>query len=67
MLTNGANFWPLLWTIVGAGAVLTVLACLLVSRFSPSWFHRTGQHQPARLLHLHVHHGHQPERLGKAA
>jgi hypothetical protein len=47
MLTSAANFWPLLWTFVGGGAVLTVLLSLLVARFSPTWFRTPRRHQPA--------------------
>ena len=39
-----AGAWPLFWTIIGAVAV-TVLLCLLVATFSPSWFSRHHRRQ----------------------
>ncbi|HZR51922.1 MAG TPA: hypothetical protein VFB06_20705 [Streptosporangiaceae bacterium] len=35
MLTYAADFWPLFWTIVGSGAVLTVLLTLGIATYSP--------------------------------
>jgi hypothetical protein len=47
MLAYAANFWPLFWTVIGGGMVLTVLLSLLVATFSPTWFqHR----QPAQVV-----------------
>ena len=46
MLSFASDFWPLFWTIIGAAALLTVLASLLVAVFSPEWF-RSRRHQPA--------------------
>lgn len=43
MMTYAAGFWPLFWTIIGSGMLLTVLATLLVATFSPAWF----GHRPA--------------------
>ncbi|HZR47953.1 MAG TPA: hypothetical protein VFB06_00380 [Streptosporangiaceae bacterium] len=51
MLSYASDFWPLFWIIVGSGAVLTALICLLVATFSPSWFKRHGQHAPLIRLH----------------
>ena len=51
MLNYGADFWPLFFAVIGGAAVLTVLACLLVARFSPAWFRR-GHHQPQAGRHL---------------
>ena len=31
MLTSAANFWPLFWTITGAGALFTVIVSGLVA------------------------------------
>jgi hypothetical protein len=50
MLTLAANFWPLYWTVIGGGAVLTVLLSLLVATFSPRWFRR--RRQLAKVLHM---------------
>ena len=35
MLSFAADFWPLFWTIIGGGALVTVLLSLLVGTFSP--------------------------------
>ena len=35
MLTYAADFWPLFWTIIGSGAVLTVLVTLAIAMYSP--------------------------------
>lgn len=43
MLNFAADFWPLFWTITGAGALLTVLLSLLVATFSPTWFRSRRQ------------------------
>jgi hypothetical protein len=65
MLTYAADFWPLFWTILGAGAALTIVVSFLVATFSPSWFRRQ---RLARPLHLTAsRHGHEGERLSKAA
>jgi peptidoglycan/LPS O-acetylase OafA/YrhL len=65
MLTSAANFWPLLWTIVGGGAVLTVLLSLLVARFSPTWFRTPRRRQPA--VAASEPQAQVPERLANAA
>jgi hypothetical protein len=49
MMTYAADFWPLFWTILGAGALLTALVSLLIGTFSPAW--------------IGSHHGHQPKIL----
>jgi len=38
MLTFAADFWPLFWTIIGAGALLTALLSGLVATISPAAF-----------------------------
>jgi hypothetical protein len=38
MLTFAADFWPLFWTILGGGLVLTALESLLLATLAPSWF-----------------------------
>ena len=65
MLTSAANFWPLLGTIVGGGAVLTVLLSLLVARFSPTWFRTPQRRQPA--VATSEPQAQVPDRLAKAA
>lgn len=35
MLTFATDFWPLFGTIVGAGALLTVLLTLVVAKYTP--------------------------------
>jgi len=32
MLSLAADFWPMFWTILGAGAALTVLVTLAITR-----------------------------------
>lgn len=58
MLSYASDFWPLFWLIIGAGAVLTVLACLLVAVFSPAWFrhdrHESAGRLPSRAASGHV-------------
>ena len=51
MLTYAADFWLWFWLIIAGGAVLTVLASLLVATFSPTWF--TGHRHPVPVLHHH--------------
>ena len=46
MLSFAADFWPLFWTIIGGGALVTVLLSLLVATFSPTWFRSHQRHQP---------------------
>ena len=67
-MTYAADFWPLFWTIVGGGAVLTVLLSLLVATFSPSWFARSGRNQAASPAQLRpAGPADEPARLPKAA
>ena len=47
MITLAADFWPLLWTLIGAGALLTALLCLLTATFSPAWFGTRHTFRPA--------------------
>jgi hypothetical protein len=47
MLTYASDFWPLFWTVLGGGLVLTVLASLLVATFSPEWFRSRREPTPA--------------------
>jgi hypothetical protein len=49
MLSYGADFWPLFWTVIGSAAALTALLCLAVATYKPSWFRR---HQRATIHHL---------------
>jgi len=65
MLTSAANFWPLLGTIVGGGAVLTVVLSRLVARFSPTWFGTPQRRQPA--VASSEPRAQVPERLANAA
>jgi hypothetical protein len=37
MVTLAADFWPLFWTIVVAGAVLTAAVSVLIALAGPSW------------------------------
>jgi hypothetical protein len=65
MLTYAADFWPLFWTIIGSGMVLTVLLSVLVATFSPTWFQ---SHRLTRPLHVTAsRRGHEAEQLSKAA
>ncbi len=52
MLSFASDFWPLFWTIIGTGALLTVLMCIAVATFRPAWFrwHESGtvHHLPRR-------------------
>lgn len=47
MLSYGADFWPYFWAILGGAALLTVVLCLLVATFSPTWFRSHRRQQPA--------------------
>lgn len=49
MLSFASDFWPLFWTIIGTGALLTVLMCIAVATFRPDWFRR---HKSATVRHL---------------
>ena len=37
MLSFASDFWPLFWTVTGAGALLTVLLCTAVATAPPAW------------------------------
>ena len=68
MLTFAGNFWLVFWTIIGAGALLTVLAVLLVAAFSPS--RRDQDSAPAELATVYrssVASGHDTARHSEAA
>jgi hypothetical protein len=39
MLTFASDFWPLFWTIVGAGAALTVIVTFVVAMLLPEKRH----------------------------
>ena len=67
MATYAADFWPLFWTIIGGGAVLTVLLTLMVATFSPSsWSSR--RRRPVLVRVAARGHDHEaPARLSKAA
>jgi hypothetical protein len=43
MLTFATDFWPLFGTIVGAGALLTVLLTLVVAKYTPGHSRHFGQ------------------------
>jgi len=47
MLSFASDFWLVFWTVIGAGALLTVLLTLLVAVFSPAWFRSRPWHRPA--------------------
>jgi len=66
MLTFAANFWLVFWTIIGAGALLTVLAVLLVAAFSR---HGHGQAHAdlATVYPSSVAYGHDTARHSEAA
>jgi hypothetical protein len=49
MLSFASDFWPLFWTIIGTGALLTVLMCTAAATFQPAWFQR---HPSATVHHL---------------
>ena len=60
MLTYASDFWPLFWTIIGGGALLTVLAVLLVAAFP--------RHGHAELATVHqTRAGYETGRHSKAA
>ena len=69
MLSFAADFWPLFWTIIGAGVLVTMMLSLLVATFSPTWFRSHRRHQPtltpAKLAEQRAGHdyqaGHGPE------
>jgi len=71
MLNFAADFWPLFWTIIGAGALVTVVLSLLVATFSPTWFRSHQRHQPTLTLaepgEQHAGHDYQAGREAKAA
>jgi hypothetical protein len=46
-----ADFWPVFWTIVGSGAMLTVALCLVVAVAPAPWTRR--HHEPPAKLHEH--------------
>jgi hypothetical protein len=48
MLNHAADFWPLFWTVLGSGLVLTALVSLLVAAFSPAWFQSRREPAPIR-------------------
>ena len=46
-----AGFWPVFWTIVGCGALLTVALCFVVAVVPPPRIRR--HHQPPAKLYWH--------------
>jgi hypothetical protein len=48
MLSFASDFWPLFWTVIGAGVALTVLVCVAIATAEPAW--------PARSQTATVHH-----------
>lgn len=65
MLTFAANFWLVFWTIIGGGALLTVLAGALIATLPWRGHHQT----PAELatVNLSAPYGYQATRHSKAA
>lgn len=60
MMTFAANFWLVFWTVIGGGALLTVLAVLLVAAFP--------RHGHAELATVHqAHAGYETGRHSEAA
>ncbi len=51
MLTIAADFWPVFWTILSVGAVVTVALCFATAVISLPEMRR--HHQPPARLHLH--------------
>jgi hypothetical protein len=51
MLSFAADFWPVFWTILSVGAVVTVALCFTVAVISLPETRR--HHQPPVRLHLH--------------
>jgi hypothetical protein len=49
MLSLASDFWPLFWTVIGIGAALTVLLCIVVATSEPDWTERS---EPATVHHL---------------
>jgi hypothetical protein len=65
MLSFASDFWPLFWTMIGGGALVTAALSLLVATFSPAWFR---PHRPALTLESPAGwHDHQAGREAKAA
>jgi hypothetical protein len=60
MLSFASDFWPLFWLVIGVGAALAVLFCILVAASEPDWAERA---EPATVHHLRrphlpkAHHG----------
>jgi len=46
-----ADFWPVFWTILGSGAMATVVLCYLVAVVPAPWARR--HHEPPAKLHGH--------------
>jgi hypothetical protein len=67
MLNYAADWWPLLWLILGGAALVTAALCLLVATFSPAWFRPRRQHQPALTAAEQAEPDHQGRREAKAA
>jgi len=57
MLLFGTNFWPLFWTVVGAGAGITVILSLLVAVI-PVARHDRQRPVPVAPLRRHAHSSH---------
>jgi len=67
MMTYAAGFWPFFWMIIGGGALLTVLAALLVATFSPAWLGWRQPASPPRSHETDASHEAPPRHLPKAA
>jgi hypothetical protein len=47
MLSYASDFWPLFWTVLGGGLVLTALVSLLVGTLSPDGLRSRREPAPA--------------------
>jgi len=58
MLSNAADFWPLFWAIMGAGALITLALSVLIATISPTGSRPRRGHQlpatPAELAGRHA-------------
>jgi hypothetical protein len=54
MLSFASDFWPLFWTIIGSGALLTMLICVGIATCEPTWYQRSHS---ATVHHLPRRHG----------
>jgi len=45
MLSNAADFWPLFWAIMGAGALVTLALSVLIATIAPAGSRPRRGHQ----------------------